>query len=90
MRPISDASKLSFEPSLPDDYFGQLLRLSILASKVGSMIYGPDGVKHASNAEIVQLRDDLVKWRTNLAGHLVFTGVWSTLPAGAYDSFDSV
>jgi hypothetical protein len=82
MRPIFDASQLSHVKAGGEDYFEQLVGLSVLGARVMRVVYGPDGLKKAGNDELLSLRDDLLKWKSGLSGPLQFTGVWSTLPAG--------
>ncbi|GFZ44515.1 hypothetical protein JCM24511_02238 [Saitozyma sp. JCM 24511] len=82
MRPIFDATQLSHVKAGGEDYFEQLVGLSVLGARVMRVVYGPDGLKKAGNHELLSLRDDLLKWKSGLSGPLQFTGVWSTLPAG--------
>ncbi|WVQ84270.1 hypothetical protein IAT38_006422 [Cryptococcus sp. DSM 104549] len=80
---LSPSTPSSSRPRDPDmEFFQQLFSLSLILSRILGKVYGPEGVKRTTNADLHGIRDDLLKWKEELSGKLKFSGVWSSLPAG--------
>lgn len=61
---------------------GENLKLSMLLARVFRLMYGPTGMKRATDDELKSILDDLRTWHENLPQPLRFTGNDSSILAG--------
>ncbi|ORY31213.1 fungal-specific transcription factor domain-domain-containing protein [Naematelia encephala] len=80
INPDTEPGTWSIDPS----YLGltEHLKLAILMGRVLKTIYSPTGLKHATDAQLVDLLEDMNVWQDNLPEQLKFTGKTSSTIAG--------
>ncbi|ODN73332.1 hypothetical protein, variant [Cryptococcus amylolentus CBS 6039] len=76
----SEINSISSEEN--NQFFEQLFTLCAILSRILDKVYGPDGVKRTKDEELIDIRDDLKKWKDSLPPASKFSGAWSSLPAG--------
>lgn len=69
-----------FEPTFAA--LAENLKLSILLGRVLKTVYGPTGLRNATDEQLNAILDDMHQWREELPDHLKFTGSDSCVLAG--------
>ncbi|KAL7412840.1 fungal-specific transcription factor domain-containing protein [Mrakia frigida] len=81
--PLPDRMNEPGARSSPYLYFCEMLKLSILLGRITKTVYGPTGLKHASDHQLNSLLIDMRSWKAALPGPLQFSGpTTSTYQAG--------
>ncbi|ORY27489.1 hypothetical protein BCR39DRAFT_538261 [Naematelia encephala] len=64
------------------EFLVYLASLTQILARVLHLVYGPTGIQHTKDADLVDLSDVLDQWKRDLPPNLCFSDVWFGLPAG--------
>ncbi|KAL7423626.1 hypothetical protein Q5752_001207 [Cryptotrichosporon argae] len=80
VRPIAILPPPTYTPD--DTFFAHLVQLTSVLARVLVTVYGPEGIKHATNDGLHAIRDALAEWNARLPAALAWNGLWSSLQSG--------
>lgn len=75
---------------IDNKFFQHLYSLSTVLRRIIDRVYGVEGLKKTKDEDLLQIAEEVLRWKSDLPRDLQFTGESSSLPSGMLFHFPDI